>query len=453
MADILGLAQYVQQQGAIGKQAGQQSRLAKLYSSALAAPDDQRDSFLPQMAAESPEAAFKAQGQFGDMRKQAFDDLGREAGMFVALAQSGDPAMTQQAYARLAQRAQAAGHPVPPNFDPKMLPMIEKLASTIGGGGDDLKSLRIGANGNYWAIRGGQFIDTGTPADPKMQLRDQPGIAPGLVNLRDGSVLPLGGAPQQQRAPGEVPFSIDPSLPPEVQADIRANEPQYAQAPDQSQVSIGGAPAQSGPAATRPASAPISPYQQQTLEMQRERMRIAQEAAGSAAAAKRAAEEVRANQKQEVANRRQADSAESASQLVAGIDSLMQSPGYHALGTVFGDAQINTPLVRNDAKDADAQLKNVAGQVALATMAKLKALSSQGATGFGSLSAPELKLLQNAIATLQSENISNAQLTKSLKIIRGTMDKVANWKPQGSQQAPQGGGNVIRYDAQGNRIQ
>jgi hypothetical protein len=49
-----------------------------------------------------------------------------------------------------------------------------------------------------------------------------------VYNEQTGGFEPLGGPAQggqvaQQRASGEVPFSIDPSLPPEVQAAIRAN--------------------------------------------------------------------------------------------------------------------------------------------------------------------------------------------------------------------------------------
>ena len=89
------------------------------------------------------------------------------------------------------------------------------------------------------------------------------------------------------------------------------------------------------------------------------------------------------------------------------------------------------------------QLKNIAGQVALSTMNQLKTLSAAGATGFGSLSAPELKLLNNSIATLQSEDISHAQLVASLKVIRDKMAKIANWQPeQGSAPAQSQGGGV-----------
>ena len=156
---------------------------------------------------------------------------------------------------------------------------------------------------------------------------------------------------------------------------------------------------------------------------------IANDARADAAAARRSADEAKALQKQQGDQARQTASAEAANQLVSAIDTLTSHPGFSDLGTTVGDLRISTPLLRSDAKDANAQLKNIAGQVALTTMAKLKSLSSQGATGFGALSAPELRLLENSIATLQSEDISNAQIARSLKTIRDSVAKIAEWRP------------------------
>ncbi len=162
-------------------------------------------------------------------------------------------------------------------------------------------------------------------------------------------------------------------------------------------------------------------------------------ARADAAAARKAAEDVKSGQKTQAAQARQVEADNASNQLISAIDNLMGSEGFGSLGTTMGDLQINTPLIRNSAKDADAQLKNVAGQVALTTMSRLKALSASGATGFGSLTKPELTLLENSIATLQSENISNAQLKTSLKAIRDTMAKTQKWQPSGPKQPVTGG--------------
>jgi hypothetical protein len=156
---------------------------------------------------------------------------------------------------------------------------------------------------------------------------------------------------------------------------------------------------------------------------------VAADARADAAAARKAAEDLKASAKAQEAQQRQSESATTAQNLVSAIDTLTRSPGFSSLGTAWGDTQIAIPVIRNDAKDADAQLKNIAGQVAMATLSRLKSLSATGATGFGALSNQELQLIQNSIATLQSERISNAELRRSLKIIRDGMEKVSNWSP------------------------
>lgn len=157
---------------------------------------------------------------------------------------------------------------------------------------------------------------------------------------------------------------------------------------------------------------------------------VAAQARSEAAAARQAAEAAKRQQKQAVESQRQAAAVESAEQLIGAINNLMSSGGFEELGTATGDIKIATPLIRSGVKDANAQLKNIAGQVALTTMASLKALSSQGATGFGALSAPELKLLENSIAALNAEDISNAELVRSLNIIKEKMAKITAWRPE-----------------------
>lgn len=73
-------------------------------------------------------------------------------------------------------------------------------------------------------------------------------------------VDPNTGIPQ--RAPGEVPFSIDPTLPPELQAAIRGNESLFANAPEV-QIDRTGDSRVPPPAAPRPSMAPPPPSVQQ----------------------------------------------------------------------------------------------------------------------------------------------------------------------------------------------
>ena len=99
------------------------------------------------------------------------------------------------------------------------------------------------------------------------------------------------------------------------------------------------------------------------------------------------------------------------------IDELEKHPGFTDLGTAYGDLATGVPLIRTDAKGAQAKLEAVKGQIALATMAELKTLSSSGATGFGALSEKELALLQGSIDNLTT-SVSFADLKANLANVK-----------------------------------
>jgi hypothetical protein len=438
MPGILDLIGYVQKQGEAGRERGQQSYLGRIASQAYGAQPDQQRGLVQQAIATNPGAGFSLAEQLQKTGKADFSELGQAAAIFATVPDD----QKQQFYAtKLAPLAHRIGYQVPETYDPRFAPMLEKLAQTAGSSGDDLKSLRIGANGNYWAIRGGQFVDTGTPAAPNTVVRDQPGVPFDILDKRTGSSIynqqPQLAPNSAYQTPGGIVRigDVAPEDMAAVQADISSNGASDNYQLPPRDVSPG---AQGGRPQSRPATAPISDYQRESLGIQRDRMQIAEDARKEAAAARKAADDAKAGQKRQIDSARQAEAATASNNLVSAIDTLMAHPGFADLGTPLGDLKIKAPLIRSDAKDADAQLKNIGGQVALSTMARLKALSSQGATGFGALSAPELKLLQNAIATLQSEDISNAQLRTSLKTIRDTVDKVATWQPKAGQSAGAG---------------
>jgi len=156
-----------------------------------------------------------------------------------------------------------------------------------------------------------------------------------------------------------------------------------------------------------------------------------QQAAAQAAAADRA----------KAGQARQAAAAASAQELIDSIDRVTGSKGYGDLGTMTGDALSHVPFMRTEAKDSQAFLDTVANQVATSTMAQLKALSAQGATGFGALNKQELELLKNNIAALSAGNLSHDALDTSLKVIRGKMAKITSWQDASGQAAPAGNGN------------
>ena len=231
---IYDLMQGIQQQGEEGRKRG----LAQLVGKAYAASPDQRQQILGTVAQRGgADMAYDAQAHFDKMDDTARQRLGQYALAFDALPDELKP----QAYPQFAQQAQQLGIPAPTQWNPEFAPNIQKLAQALGGSGvqGNVQSTYIDAQGNRVAImRDGTTQVLGQNA-PNNQIIDTGngffGVNKG--NLQAAPVI-TGGQPQQ-RAPGEVPFSIDPSLPPEVQASIRQNESAFAAVPDGGSVQIG----------------------------------------------------------------------------------------------------------------------------------------------------------------------------------------------------------------------
>lgn len=238
MADILSMVNGVIGMGERGRQMGQQSRLASLMGQAYQAPRDQRSGYIAQMMATDPNAGLAANKAFDGMDDSARENLGRYATVFSSLPDEQKP----MAYAELASQAKALGLPVPDQYKPEYAPHIAKIAQAFGGGAGDANTVQsrfVAEDGQIHALmRDGSVRALGIKADPSMQIVEGANGFYG-VNRRNLEANPVqvGQPGVQQRAPGEVPFAIDPNLPPEIQASIRANESQWAQAPE---VAVGG---------------------------------------------------------------------------------------------------------------------------------------------------------------------------------------------------------------------
>lgn len=338
-------------------------------------------------------------------------------------------------------RAAFPGEQIPDEYDMNVEGALDQIVMMSGGGantGPGVQSTFVDSRGvRMGVMRDGSVRELGQNEASFKPIQGEGGVYG--FDPRSNTAAPTmvgGGQPQQGPAQGpqqpRVAFDFAPGTSPEVMAAMR----DYAAADRPGAVEV--PPARQLQPAPKPTAqrAPPSGYNWTAtggLEViPGGPAQIALDAKQSAADAKATAGQVR-----------QAEAAGQASGLVTAIDRLTSSSGFGDLGTTWGDIEQGVPLLRTDAKDAQAQLKNVAGQVALTTMSRLKALSATGATGFGSLTAPELKLLENSIATLQSDQISNKELTESLKIIRDTMQKVADWKDGAS--APAGGAPKTKY--------
>lgn len=246
---------------------------------------------------------------------------------------------------------------------------------------------------------------------------------------------------QSQPAGHQLPpnVHIDPNMSPEDQAIARADAAQGGE-PHGETVDYGTIPKpQAGGFKSLQWAQQQQQNQRQTAQDvraeradARDQARLeSQQAAAQAAAADRA----------KAGQARQAAAAASAQELIDSIDRVTGSKGYGDLGTMTGDALSHVPFMRTEAKDSQAFLDTVANQVATSTMAQLKALSAQGATGFGALSKPELELLKNNIAALSAGNLSHDALDTSLKVVRDKMAKITSWQDASGQAAPAGNGN------------
>lgn len=535
MANLLELAGYVQKQGELGRQRGEQSRLASLASQAYTAPRADRQGLLGQMAQTSPDAAVAQQKLFRQGDSDRMADLSRKAKLFVGMAETGNAQAVAALYPQIAQEARDLGlGDIPMEYNDTFLPGLKKFATILDGTGDnpyaalpsDIQSLKIlqsdpklaaldrerrqaagmvpkqvqTSQGLGWGTPGGgielapitgvaggagnggfgiketndyvqsilgkvQGLDPSAPAEKQAEV-----LLPYLIQQESGgdpnAVSPKGaqGLTQVMPATGRDPgFGVSPLRDNSPQENVRFGRDyltamlrRYPGRPDLALAAYNAGPGVADRFANPQASAGptiAQPYQKQSVPSGYRAnpdgslsmipggpAQVAADARADAAAARKAAEDVKASQKIQENQARKAASDEAATGLINAIDQLTTSPGFSSLGTAWGDAQIATPWIRNDAKDAQAQLKNVAGQVALATLARLKSLSSTGATGFGSLTKPELDLVQNSIATLQSEDISNAELKRSLKIIRDAMQKTVDWQDS---PAPDSGGDDI----------
>ena len=130
MNPLQGMA-YIQQQGELGRQRGQQNRLAALASQAYAAPVDQQRGLVQQAIATDPNAGFGLGKSLQDDKQQRLAGMSQKARMLVAYAKSGNRAGVDGLYPQIAQEAQALGlgQNIPPTWDDSYLAGMEQLAN------------------------------------------------------------------------------------------------------------------------------------------------------------------------------------------------------------------------------------------------------------------------------------------------------------------------------------
>ena len=250
---------------------GQQNRFNTLAGQAFSAPPEQRQQYLSQAAMLNPAGAM----QYGQALQGNDDDKHKKlAQMAVFMLNVPEGPMREQAYQRVRPDLERLGiGPVPPTMDDQVKGLLGSLEKAWGGAGEGaphVQSRFVNQNGDVIAMMSdGSMVRTGETADPRTQLRDQPGLPPGLVTMsggQRGAIAPLSEGGQPAKAGG---ISIDPSMFEglDQQSQQALLQRIMADAQGQAQPETGGFSASpSGLAAARPQT---TPTQEAAIELSR----------------------------------------------------------------------------------------------------------------------------------------------------------------------------------------
>lgn len=185
-----------------GAAVGQQNRFNKLAGQAYAAPEADRNALLTQAVSIDPSAGLK----LGDTLQDRDDStLKRAVGAARYVKQALDtknPQQIQGAYMAvrpyLAKLGAETGKVPPEAWSDDMIPQLHQLlAMGEGGSSGNIQSTFVNDQGQKIGVmRDGSKVVLGM-AENLLQLRDQPGIAPGAFDRRQGTLSPVreAGAP------------------------------------------------------------------------------------------------------------------------------------------------------------------------------------------------------------------------------------------------------------------
>lgn len=409
-----------------------QSALGQLASQAYGAAPEQRTSLLGQMATISPQAAQAQQNAWDgdeDRRNKSMVNMAR---LLTSAPEEARPGLWRSFVPTLSQYGLSE---LPPEYNEQTAPIITKaaeaLAQSYGGqeSGSAALSTYVDDQGRRVAVmRDGSTRVLGG-ADLGMSQQtitvQGPDGRPQQMTFdkRSGQYLPAGFGTGGAR---EVPFAIDPSLPPEVQAQIRESEASGQPVPQQmtfqqSAPFVGQSPAERAAAeasARRQVELSTLPAE---LGM---RTQAAVEQAGGVEAAKITAEkraERLATLPQTVATADQT------------IDLLNRIKNHQGRGAATGASSLS-PLNRipgTAAYDFNVLLDQIKGQAFLQAFQSLK--------GGGAITEREGQAATNAIARLnaaQSEQEFLRSIDDLITIVNDGRQRAIQSASQGEGQSP-----------------
>lgn len=131
--NILGIADYVQQQGEMGRQRGQQNRLASLSQQAYTASPEDRQGIVSQAVGVNPQAGFAL-----DQQLQGNDDTRNKTLVNMAKLYTSAPETARDAiYQQILPGLRSLGVQAPEQRTPEVDQLAQSLVSAWGGAGQD----------------------------------------------------------------------------------------------------------------------------------------------------------------------------------------------------------------------------------------------------------------------------------------------------------------------------
>lgn len=371
-----------------------QQQLNRLAQLSYSAPQDQQQSLLGQMAAISPRAAQQQEQAFASADERRNTTMVNMAKLLTSAPEQARPQLWQRFIPTLSQYGLSD---LPMEYNAHTAPVINQAAQSLvqaygGGVGGNVQSTYIDGNGNRVAIlRDGSQRVLG-PNNASIRVMEQEGALPyGVVTSggRPGAVVDIGGAQApMQGATGQ--YTIDPSLPPEVQQQIRAAEAAGQQVPSNMALPPRSGPVRVPTSAEKAAASEAGrlSVQQQYLPQElaaRTQAALAQEAGKAQVSAQADANRLQttrsrdANTALDLLDDAQAilNSGATGSLIGAGADRLAGAFGRStqgaqataALQTIAGQLTSKMPRMEGPQSDRDVQLyKQMAGDLANDTL-------------------------------------------------------------------------------------
>lgn len=405
----------------IGQQIKQQrdtSQINRLAGLAYGADPGQREQIQGQMAAINPQMAQQQE------QANAYSDERRNKTMVnMARMLTGAPEQARAGiYAQMVPTLSRFGmSELPQEYNAQTAPIIDKAAQSImqalqGAGGNNVQSTYINAEGKRVAIMRDGSQQVLGDANQSIRVLEQEGALPyGVVTSGGvaGQVVPLGGGQPQAQPAGTY---IDPSLPPEVQAQIRQSLAAGQEPPSQ-MVFAGGAGA-SGPVRTPTAGEKSAATERARQEVQLQYLptelnlrtdAAIRQARGTEVAKTEAEREAQAPKR--IKQYEQAIGA--AGSVMTSLDNAIKLIGPTTTG--WGGARLRK-VEGTDAYNLASEIETIKANLGFDRLQQMRDNSPTGGA-LGAIAVQELVALQSTIANLDP-NQSEEQIKQNLERVK-----------------------------------